>query len=463
MSKVLVIGGGPGGYAAAIYCAKFGQEVTLVEKQDVGGTCLNRGCIPTKSFLQAAHHYRQIKSSAACGVTVDGEVKVDFAKTLKFKNKTVKRLRGGVEFLLKKNKVELLRGTARMLSPKTVELIDAEGVVTVLETDYIILATGSSEIVLPGFEADGDRILDSTRILDLDALPESLAIIGGGVIGVEFASVLNGFGKKVTIVEYCGRIIPFDDREVSETLRNSLEMQGVTIMTDAKANRIIEKTPDSITIEVLQKGTDPIQVTAEKLLVCVGRKANLYGIGLDEAGVQYTDKYIETDAHMQTNVPGIYAVGDITNSQQLAHVAYREAYIAAKNISGAAWEMDYSAVPACIYSHPEVSSVGLTEEAARKRYANVKISSESFSGNGKAMIEQEADGYVKMICDWDSGKLVGCSIIGPKATELITEAALLIQSERNVEDIANTIHAHPTLSELLGETAAEMFGEGLHT
>lgn len=463
MSKnVVVLGGGPGGYAAAIYLARMGQKVRLIEKENLGGTCLNVGCIPTKAFVQASHAYGLAKQASDYGIQIDG-IAVDFKKTAKFKKTVVTRLRSGVSYLLKNAGVEVISGTGKLLDGNTVEVTDREGSKVAYHADDIVLATGSSEIELSGLNTDGTHILNSTQMLDMKQLPESVTIIGGGVIGVEFASVFNSFGKKVNIVELSPRIIPAEDGQISETLKEILHAKGVQIYTEAKAAGIKRRTESDITLEVVAKEGGRFELTTAQILVCVGRKANLCGIGLENAGIQFHEKCIETNGYMQTNKANIYAVGDITGSPQLAHVAYHEALIAAKHISGVEAAVDYHAVPGCIFSSPEVARVGLTEEAAREKYKNVQVKSESFSGNGKAMIEMEGAGYVKLIWDGDSGTVLGCSIIGPKATELIAEPTLAVKLDVPIAKFAENINAHPSLSEMIGETAAAAIGLNLHS
>lgn len=464
MSKdIVIIGGGPGGYAAGIYCAHMGQSVTIIEKAFIGGTCLNVGCVPTKAFVQASHVFSQAKTANTYGINIDGEVNIDFKKTSKFKKNVVSKLRNGVGFLVKKSGIKLIQGTGKMIDKNTVEVVNNNGEKSIIHADSIILATGSREIELPGFETDGVRILNSTQMLDITSLPESVAIIGGGVIGAEFASIFSDFGKDVTIVEMCENIIPTEDRQISQTLKEKFESKGIKVLTEAKASKIIDKNDTNLTFEVALKNGSISNITVDQILVCIGRKANLENIGLEETGVIYNKKYIETNDFMQTNIPNIYAVGDITKSPQLAHVAYHEALVASKNIAGTEAKADYHAVPGCIFSNPEVARVGLTEAQAKKEVANVKIKVESFSGNAKAMIEHEADGYIKMIYDGDTGRVLGCSIIGPKATELIAEPSLAVNLNLTVEKLAENINAHPSLSEIIGETAAAAIGLNLHS
>ncbi len=462
--SVIVLGGGPGGYSAAIYLAHLGAKVVLVEKQYLGGTCLNVGCIPTKAFVEASNQYAAILNASVYGLKLDGGVTVEGKKLAKFKNNVVKQLRSGVEYLLSNAGVEVIPGTARLTGRTDVEVALNGGGVRNLSADAVVLAAGSSEIELPGLEPDGIHILNSTQMLDMKALPESTAIIGGGVIGVEFASMLSRFGKRVYIVELTPTLLPTEDREVAEELRHHLEEAGVSVLTQTRAREILSKDENSVTLRLAGPADEVRELTVEKVLVCVGRRANLNDIGLEAAGVDATAKYIPTDEHMRTNVPGIYAVGDLTFSPQLAHVAYHEARIAALDIMGRGTETaDYRGVPYCIFSHPEVARVGLTEEAARELYPKLQVEIESFSGNGKALIHQENSGFLKLLTDGATGQVVGCSIIGPKATELIAEPSLAVKLGLNISVFSSNINAHPSLSEVIGETAAAAIGLKLHS
>lgn len=459
--EVVVIGGGPGGYAAALYCAKSGHAVSLVEKAEMGGTCLNRGCIPTKAFLHAAELTREFSNATAWGFSIPSPLEVNFAKTQKMKNRIVKQLRGGVEYLLKEHDVKILRGNGRLNKNAQVEYRNENGEINKLSADATILATGSHEIELPGFATDGDTILNSTQMLNLQELPQSIIIIGGGVIGVEFASLMLSLGRKVTLVEYMDTLIPSEDADVSGMLHRFLEAFGATVLTETKGTKVLQK-QDGISIEV-ETGGIAKTIQAEKLLVCVGRKANTQEIGLDSANIAVQNGRITTNEQMQTNVSTVYAVGDITASPQLAHVAYHEALIAAKSISETPEPVNYTAVPSCIFSYPEIASVGMAEGEAKELYGtDVEIATQSFAGNGKAIIQQQNEGFVKIIYKKSNHIVLGCSIIGPKATELIPEMAMAVRWGLPIEKIATTIHAHPTLSELLGETAASAIGLGLH-
>lgn len=464
MSKsVIVIGGGPAGYAAAIYCAKLGAQVTLVEQGKLGGTCLNVGCIPTKVFVQAANLYNQLKSVSSYGISFQGDVTVDFAKTAKLKNRIVKQLTQGVTYLVKNAGVDVINGYGRLKDKNTVE-ISIGGSVSEWTADFIILACGSSEITIPGFETDGVSILNSTQMLDITVLPESVAIIGGGVIGIEFASILSRFDKKVTVVEMTPSILPLEDKDVSDALTKVLRSQNVEILTSTSADSIVEKNESGATLALRDAEGNITQKRFEKVLVCVGRKPNLTSIGLDEIGIEYSRKFIETNDKMQTNIPNIYAIGDLTASPQLAHVGYYEAKIAALNIAGRNVSADYSAIPSCVFSHPEISRVGMTEKMAIEYYeGDVKTAMVPFNSNGKAMIEREDEGFIKVVYTNENHRLLGVTILGPKATELIPEPTLAIKEKLPVDAIADSIHPHPSISEILNEVASAACGLSLNS
>lgn len=461
---VVVIGGGPGGYSSAIYAAKLGLEVTLVEQRGTayGGTCLNEGCIPTKAFVQAASTYAEIQSAARYGISIEGTVAYDWKKMLQFKRKIIKQQQNGIKHLLRSAKVNTVSGRGELLSPHSVKVVSEQGE-QVLEADAIILSTGSREIEIPGFAADGVSIVNSTQMLEMESLPESLIVIGGGVIGVEFASILSQMKKKVIIVELSPRIIPTEDAEISALLRENLERQGVEVLTETQAIGVVSKNETGIEIQVKGPDGEIRALGAEKVLVCVGRKANIDNIGLGNVGLSEGARRLETSPTMQTAVESIYAIGDITNSPQLAHVAYHEAKVAAQAIAGFEVSANYSAIPSCIFSHPEVARVGMTEDEARRGDDPVVVEKVSFVGNGRAMISGENSGIIKLVMVGHDKKLVGVSIIGPKATELIAEPSLAVQMRLPVDTVADVIHAHPSLSETIGEAAGAASGLGLHS
>lgn len=460
-TDITVIGGGPGGYAAAILAARMGANVTLIERNKLGGTCLNAGCIPTKALLKCADIYASANDATMYGVTY-GPASFDFKKIMSYKNRVVTQLVGGVTQLVKANKIMLIYGEGKLIDSNTI-LVNTEQGPQEVHAQNIILATGAKEVVVPGFEPDGDKILNSTQMLSQQELPKKLAIIGGGVIGVEFASIFARLGVKVTIIELTERLIPLEDEEISKNLQSFLEKQGVDIYTNSIANSVIKQNNKNLCVQVRLPDGNLQSVECDKLLVCVGRKALLNEVGVMELGVQMKKGHIETDSQMRTNIPGLYAIGDVTLSEQLAHVAYMEARTAVFNIMNQLSSVDYSAIPHCIYTNPEVASVGLSENKARDIYGSVKIAKFPFAGNGKALIEGHNEGFVKLVINDMSEEIIGASIIGPKATELITELTLAVQKKMTVMDLVNTVHAHPTLSESLGEVALAAVGLNLHS
>lgn len=458
-TDITVIGGGPGGYAAAITAARLKAEVTLIEKDKLGGTCLNVGCIPTKALLKCAEVYSSIHKASAYGIE-SSQTRLDFAKAMQFKEQVVTRLVGGVSHLVKANKINLIKGEAKLIDPHTISVKTVQGEVSV-KSKHIILATGATEITIPGFEPDGEHILNSTQMLSIKELPKKLAIIGGGVIGVEFASLFSRLGVEVTIVELTPRLIPLEDEELSNALKQVLEANKIKILLNTSAQNY---NIQGETLNLQVKGPEGAinTITCDKILVCVGRKANIQDVGVNELEIPINKGRIITDSRMKTKVDSIYAIGDLTCSEQLAHVAYQEARTAVLNIMGSPCKADYTAIPHCIYSSPEIASVGLTETAAREKYINIGVARFPFYGNGKALIEGYTEGFVKLIFTAEE-QLIGASIIGPKATELIAELTLAVGKQMNIKDIANTVHAHPTLSEAVQEAGLSAMGLNLHS
>lgn len=460
-TDITIIGGGPGGYGAALLAARMGSSVTLIERNKLGGTCLNEGCIPTKALLKCAEVFSISKKAGQYGV--EGNLSVmNYPKAVQFKEQVVNRLQGGVAYLVKSAHTNLLQGVAQIVNPHLVEVRMDQDTVQI-ETQNIIIATGSSEIEIPGFRFDGVNILNSSHMLASKELPKQLAIIGGGVIGCEFASIFNRMGVEVTIIELTPRVIPTEDEELSLALQKSLQQSGVRILTNCRAKEAVVQGASDVVVKVLNNEGELSDIPCSQILVCVGRKAVLDGSGILEQGVETNRGSILTNSRMQTSVPGIYAVGDVTASEQLAHVAYHEARVAVLNILGQDEEMDYSAVPHCIYTSPEVASVGMTEKNAREQFTDVKVTRLPFSGNGKALIEGQTDGFIKLITQNGTNRVLGAGIIGPKATELIAEFVLAVQQKTTVLDLARTIHAHPTLSEASGEISLAAVGWNLHS
>jgi len=451
----VVIGGGPGGYVAAIRAAQLGAEVALVEKGSVGGTCLNRGCIPTKAMAAGVSLLHSVQRAKEFGINT-GEVSIDFGRLMERKNQVVDRLVKGVEFLLKKNKVDLFKGTARLSGSGRVMVAGSDGELE-LEAENIILATGTEPALNKDFGYDGDRVMTSQEALNLTGVPQRLVIIGGGVIGCEFACIFSALGSKVTVVEIMPGILPLLDKDVSRQMQSLMKRQGISIKTSVKIQGVRKQ--DSVAV-VLEGGEE---ITADSVLISIGRVMNLKGLGLEEVGVSVGDRgQVLVNERMETTVAGIYAIGDITGRIQLAHVASAQGLVAAENIMGHCRLMDYRAVPSCIFTHPEVGSVGLTAQEADRAGIKVKTGKFSFLGSGKAQAMGETEGFVKFLAHPDTDHILGVHIVGPHATDLIAEAALAMQLGATVKQLAETIHAHPTLSESLLEAAEAVHGKSIH-
>jgi len=451
--RIVIVGGGPGGYVAAIKAAQAGARVTLAEHGELGGTCLNVGCIPTKALLHIGEFYHRIKTGAVAGIKA--EAAIDWPEAQRNKEKIVGTLKGGVNALLRHNDVRVIREIAFPISNRKVK-IGAEEV----EADAVILATGSvvTKLNFPGAELP--EVIDSDAALSLKKIPKSIIIIGGGVIGVEFATLFNFLGAQVTILEMLPDILPMYDAEISAYLREKLSADGVRIHAGAKLTGAL-KEPAGLTA-CFDQGGAPRRATADYVLVAVGRSPNTAGLGLEELGVKLTNGAVNTDEYFQTNLPGIYAIGDCNGINMLAHAAMAQGIAAVEHIMGAAAHYNPKVVPACVYSSPEIASVGMTEKQAADAGMDYSVGLFSLGNNGKSLIDDTGGGFVKIIADKRLGEILGVHIIGSKATEMIGEAALCMSMEGTVEDIANTIHAHPTVSEAIGEAAMSVFGKPLH-
>jgi len=448
-----IIGSGPGGYVAAIRASQLGLNVCVIEKDKTGGTCLNRGCIPTKVFVQTANILKYINKTKEFGINI-GNCILDFNMISDRKEKIVKRLRNGIEYLLKKNKIDLIHGYAKLLNKNEIE-IEKEGLKEKIYCDNIIIATGSVPSKIQNLEIDKKNILTSDEILELKEIPNNLVIIGGGVIGIEFACIFNQFGSKVTIIEMLSEILPLEDIEISQKLTQILVRRGVQIYTSSKFKnikdrKIIVDTPDG------EK-----EFEFDKLLICTGRKPCLENIGLENVKINF-DRYIHVNEKMQTNIDNIYSVGDITGKSLLAYVAYAQGIIASENISGKDIKINYKVIPNCIFSLPEIGSVGLTQKHALEKGYEIIVGKFPFSANSKAIIEDEADGFVKIIIEKNTKEILGIHIIGPHATELIMGPALGLKLEITADEFERIIFGHPTLNESIYEAVENAFGRAIH-
>ncbi|MEE8137547.1 MAG: dihydrolipoyl dehydrogenase [Thermoanaerobaculia bacterium] len=457
---LIVIGSGPGGYVAAIRAAQLGLGVAVVEKDPkFGGTCLHRGCIPTKALLHTAGLLDEIRKAGDFGVAVEGAA-LDLEKAHRYKDRVVDKSARGIDYLFKKNQVEGMHGRGRLVGPHEVEVEGSDGR-RALRCRHILIATGSVPRQIRPAPTDGQRILDSDHILSLPRVPRSLVVLGAGAVGTEFASIFATFGSQVTLVEMLPRLLPLEDEEVSKELEHSFRKRGIQSLTSTRFSAV-EKTPERLRIQ-LEGEKGPEWIEAEMLLVAVGRSPVTGGLGLEELGVRIQRGYVQVNATMQTDVPHIYAIGDVVETPWLAHVASAEGIVAVEHMAGAETRpLNYDRVPSVTYCDPEVGSVGLTEAAAKERGYQVAVGKFPFSALGKAAIEGKTEGFVKVVRETRYDQLLGVHIIGIHATDLIAEACVALQIESTTEDLFRAIHAHPTLSEAMAEAALAAVGHAIH-
>lgn len=458
---VAVIGSGPGGYVAAIQGRQLGLKVALIEKYSkFGGTCLHWGCIPTKALLLNADLYEKALNGKEFGILYK-DINLDFRQVRARKDKIVKKLAMGTDFLMKKNKVETFRGKGTITGPGTVQ-VEGE-VVSEIRAKSILVATGSEAKLLPGLELDGQCLLTNKEILDLDGIPKSLLVVGAGAVGLEFASIFSRFGTDVTVVEMLPRILPLEDHDVSDELKKLLTKRKIKIFTEARLENI-SVLDGKVRATVTLGGGETNEITADKALIAVGRMPVSEGIGLEKLRVATTRGFISVDEHMETNVPGIYAVGDVVPTQQLAHLASHEGMLAMRHMAGEKiMPINYDIVPSCTYCSPEVASVGLTEQMARERGIEIMTAKFPYAAVSKATILGENEGFVKLVCDRQYKQVLGVHMVGPNVTELIAEGASLIGLEATAGDVSHLIHAHPTVSEGIMEAAHAIYsGAAIH-
>ena len=449
---IVVIGGGPGGYPAAIRAAQMGARVTIVENRGLGGTCINRGCIPTKALLHTANILHEAAGSADYGVITD-DPKLDFSKAMQRKDDVVKNLVEGLEYVVKSNRISVVKGTGCFLDPKTIRVVETG---QTIEADKAIIATGSAPFRVPIKGRDLPGVITSDDALFLKDLPKSIVIIGGGVIGIEFAQIFNRMGVDVTVVEMLPHILPYEDEALSGMLEGLLKEEGINFFTKTQVEEIMEHNGK----KRVRFGQS--EKEADLVLNAVGRTPYTEGLGADGIGLKMKKGTILVNEYLETNVSGVYAVGDVIGNYMLAHVATSEGEHAAQNALGNQTAMDYSAVPRCVYSSPELASVGLTEKEAKEKYGKVKIGKFPFDSSGKALILGDMGGMVKIIAEPNGKKIVGVHMLGPHATDLIAEATLGIQMSASIDDLAHTIHPHPTLSEAIMEAALDTDGFAIH-
>ena len=455
---IAVIGGGPAGYVAAIRASKEGKRVALIEADFVGGTCLNRGCIPSKTLLHSAGVIDQIRKASSWGIET-GEVTVSLEKMMARKNQVITRLRTGIMSLLKAGKIDLLQGFGEVNTDKSISVRIGDEVQTI-QAGSIILATGSTPAVPPIPGLADVPFYTSDTIFDIEQVPESIAILGGGFIGVEFACIFASLGAKVTIVEMADRLIPLEDADASGVLSKSLRSNGVTLGTGLKVTSVT-KTSGGIQVNAENTKGDKQAISCEALLVAVGRKPNLSAFS--QLNLELSGPFVKVNEFLETSVPGIFAAGDVIGGWQLAHAASAEGQTAAINAAGGREKVNDRAVPRCIYTHPEISSVGLSEEEAKARGYAVKTSVYQHSGNGKALASDENGGFTKLIAEETYGEVLGIVMVGPHVTEMIAAGTAFLSLEATVDDVAEMIYPHPTVSESLMEVAAKWLGKGIHS
>lgn len=460
---VTIIGSGPGGYVAAIRAGQLGLKAAIVEKDTrLGGTCTLRGCIPTKQMLMSAHILEQMKHAADFGVQASG-IQLAFADVQKRKDKVVLKNVKGIEYLMKKNKVTVIKGTGKLMLPGRVEVTDAEGKKQILESKNIIIATGSVVRPIPGFETDGKQVVNSDHILELKEVPKSLIVMGCGAVGVEFASVYSRFGAETTIVELLPRLVPLEDEEVSKELEKSFRKRGIKSLVDTKLEKM-EKTPTGVKVSGKNGKGEAVTLEAEMLLVAVGRMPYTQGLGLEGTKIELERGFIKVDEYQQTAEKGVYAIGDVVPTPLLAHLASKEGIVAVEHMAGRkdVRPINLRLVPNCTYCDPEIGSVGLTEAKAKEQGYDVKVGRFPFSASGKARIIGEEEGFVKIVSEAKYDEILGVHIIGPHATELIAEACVAMQLESTAEELGRTMHAHPTVSEAVMEAAEGVHGLAVH-
>ncbi len=457
--NVVVVGGGPGGYVAAIQAAYLGAHVTVVEKDRLGGTCVNRGCIPTKTLVHSANMFHDIKHAAEFGIHIPS-YSIDLSMMNKRKDSLVQQLSNGVAYLMRKHKIKVEKGVATLVDNKNI-LVVSNGKKKTLSADEIIIATGSEIASINVDGIDGKNVIDSDDALQLESLPASIIIIGGGVIGAEFAQIFRRLDVSVDIIEMMPHLLPTEDEEISSNLEKSFKRDGIQVFTNARVNKIGDTKSGQKTVD-FSIGETTKKVEADKVLVATGRRPSIKNIGLNKLGIAIEGGCIIANDQMKTNIPNVYAIGDAIGGIMLAHKAMAEGRIAAKNAMGINAQKNYKTIPSCVWTSPEVASVGLTEKQAREKYDSVKVGAFPFSANGKARIIDAKQGLVKVVAEEKYGELLGIHILGPHATELISELSLALQLETTFQELIETIHPHPTLSEAIFEAGLGVADSMLH-
>lgn len=454
---VIVLGSGPGGYPAAIRSSQLGKKVAIVERESLGGICLNWGCIPTKALLKSAQVFDHAVHAAEFGLEIN-DPKVNFGAVIKRSRGVADKMNKGVQFLMKKNKIDVLMGTGKLIGANKLEVTDKDGKKQVYDAKNIIIATGARARELPAMKIDGNKVIEYRKALSLEKQPESMIIVGSGAIGTEFAYFYHSIGTKVTLIEFLPRIVPVEDEEISKELEKNFKKQGITVMVNSEVTQVDTSGAGVKATVKTSEGNKVLE--ADILLSAVGIAANTENIGLEQVGIKLEKGRIVVDGHQQTNIKGVYAIGDCTPHQALAHKAGKEGIIAAEHIAGLNPEpIDYGNVPGCTYCSPEISSVGYTEKAAKDAGYEIKVGKFPFVASGKATAAGETAGFVKVIYDARYGEFLGCHMIGYNVTECIAEVAAARKLETTAHEILNTIHPHPTISEAVKEATAVAYGE----
>jgi dihydrolipoamide dehydrogenase len=457
---IIVLGSGPGGYVTAIRGSQLGFKVAIIEKENLGGICLNWGCIPTKALLKSAQVFDYLKHASDYGLTVK-EFDKDFNAVVKRSRDVADGMSKGVQFLMKKNKIDVIDGFGKIKIGKKVDVTAADGTVTEYSADHIIIATGARSRELPNLPQDGKKVIGYRQAMTLPEQPKSMIVVGSGAIGVEFAHFYNAMGTEVTIVEFMPNIVPVEDEDISKQMERSMKKAGVSIMTNASVERIDTSGKGVKAFVKTAKGEEVLE--ADILLSAVGIKTNIENIGLEETGIATDRDKILVNAFYQTNVPGYYAIGDITPGQALAHVASAEGILCVEKIAGLHVEaLDYGNIPGCTYATPEIASVGMTEKQAKEKGYEIKVGKFPFSASGKAKASGTPDGFVKVIFDAKYGEWLGCHMIGAGVTDMIAEAVVARKLETTGHEILKAVHPHPTMSEAVMEAVAEAYGEVIH-
>lgn len=458
---IIIIGSGPGGYVAAIRASQLGLKTAIVERAELGGICLNWGCIPTKALLKSAQVFEYLNHAGDYGIRINGKAEADFTAVVKRSRDVADGMSKGVQFLMKKNKIDVIKGSGKIKAGKKVEVKDESGKINLLDAKHIILAVGARSRVLPNLPQDGKKIIGYREAMTLPKQPASMVVVGSGAIGSEFAYFYQAMGTKVTLVEFLPAIVPFEDEEVSKQLERSFKKTGMTVMTSSEVLSVDTKGSTCKVKIKTPKGEENID--CDIVLSAVGIQANLEHIGLEDVGIVTDKGKIKTDRYYQTNIPGYYAIGDCVGGQALAHVASAEGITCVEKIAGRDPEpLDYHNIPGCTYTSPEVASVGMTEKMAKEKGIDVKIGKFPFSASGKASAGGNKDGFVKLIFDAKYGELLGAHMIGSNVTEMIAEIVMARKLETTGHELIKGVHPHPTMSEAVMEAAAAAYGEVIH-